>query len=183
MELGPRVARHHRSRTRTSRCGGQECAHGVSPGFSDCQSRGWRRTVHRPRRSAARSSFRCGSDLGWVMRHAVQAPPARRAITQGQRRRRGSPLMTRSRCRRRLASAGSPSKWSSSAMTIIPTGGTGARARWARGWKTHRDRDCNGCRARRRPSLVSGPRPLEGRQPPPSLAVMNHCEEQGEGAS
>ena len=46
--------------------------------------------------------------------------------------------------------------------------------------KTHRDRDCNGCRARRRPSLVSGPLPLEGRQPPPSLAVMNHCEEQGD---
>jgi hypothetical protein len=40
VELGPRTARHHRSRTRTSRCRGQECAHGVSPGFSDCQSRG-----------------------------------------------------------------------------------------------------------------------------------------------
>ena len=112
-------------------------------------------SVHRPRRSAARSSFRRGSDLGWVMRHAVQAPPAKRAITQGQRRRRGSPLMTRSRCRRRLASAGSPSKWSSSAMTIILTGGTGARTRWARGWKSHRDRDCNGCRARRGPAPVA----------------------------
>jgi hypothetical protein len=80
-------------------------------------------------------------------------------------------LMTRSRCRRRLASAGSPSKWSSSAMTSILTGETGAKRRWARGWKTHRNRDCNGCRARRGPSLVSGPLPLEGRWPPQSLAV------------
>jgi hypothetical protein len=31
-------------------------------------------------------------------------------------------------------------------MTIILTGETGATTRWARGWKTHRNRDCNGCR-------------------------------------
>ena len=89
--------------------------------------------------------------LGFGLGHAPRGPGAagKESHHPGPAPRRGSPLMTRSRCRRRLASAGSPSKWSSSAMTIIPTGGTGARARWARGRKTHRDRDCNGCRARR----------------------------------
>jgi hypothetical protein len=34
-------------------------------------------------------------------------------------------------------------------MTIILTGETGTKTRWPRGWETHRDPDCNGCRARR----------------------------------
>ena len=66
-------------------------------------------------------------------------------------------------------------------MTIIPTGGDRRQDTVGSLPETHRDRYCNGFRARRWPSLVSGPLPLEKHQSPPSLAVMDHCDEQGEG--
>ena len=87
-----------------------DCAHGVSPSFSGCQSRGGGgRSAAAPIGGTVLIPVRLG--FGPVS-CATRAGRRRQGwhITQGQRRGRGSPLMTSLRCRRRLASAGLPSR-------------------------------------------------------------------------
>ena len=168
---------HHRSRTRTGRCRAQECARGVSPGFSGCQSGGGGgRSPAAPIGGTILIPLWLGFGLGHAPRgpgaagkeshHPGPAPPPRLALDDPFKMP-PSAGFSRIAVEMELVS-----------HDDIPTGGTGARARWARGRKTHRDRDCNGRRART--TAVAGVRAEAAGRPPLFLAVMNHCEEQGE---